>query len=118
MPVRVPMFDDVEALVAHLNSEVQEDHRGDFGPFRDVLCLNVSHIADRATMEGVAIVDAEIYRDMTTVHYEVQYSVFNGCKDMDVTDIWEDAAHGNAEDGEWIFDEWTPQLERSTIDEF
>lgn len=52
------------------------------------------------------------------VHYEVEYSIYKGCRDMNVQDVEELHVFGDLTDEGWAFDEHVPSPKRTTVDEF
>ena len=85
---------------------------------RGALDLDVSHIDMRAKAYGVRITDVSIDGEAIGVSYEVDYSVYNGCNDMDIDDSEEGFVEGVLTDGGWEFEEFIPPPKRTTLDEF
>ena len=80
--------------------------------------MDMSHVDSRAQAYGVRIIDVEIGPSTIGVSYEVDYNVFNGCKDMDIDDSEEGFVAGVLTVDGWEFEEHVPPLKRSTLDEF
>lgn len=110
----VPALATESQMLSHLQSLVDDEG----SDFRGALDLDVSHIDGRAEAYGVRITDVDIGENSIGVSFEVDYSIYNGCKDMDVDDSDEGFVRGvRTEDG-WAFDEFVPPSKRSTVDEF
>ena len=86
--------------------------------FRGALDLDVSHIDMLAEVYGVRITDVSIDGETIVVSYEVDYSIYNGCKDMEVDDSEEGFVKGVLIADGWLFEEFVPPPRRSTVDEF
>jgi hypothetical protein len=52
------------------------------------------------------------------VTYELEYSIYNGCRDMNVVDSEELHVFGELTDEGWAFDQHVPPPKRDTVDEF
>lgn len=92
-----------------------DDNESDFS---DALDHDVSHIDQRAQVHAVRIRDVDISGSQIEVTYELEYSIYNGCKDMDVQDAEELRVFGDLTDEGWAFDEHVPPPKRTTVDEF
>jgi hypothetical protein len=86
--------------------------------FSRVLDLDVSHIDMRAQVYGVRITDVDLSPDSIGVSYEVDYNVYNGCKDMDIDDFQDGFVTGVRTSAGWEFEEFIPPPKRNTVDEF
>ncbi|MCX8500787.1 MAG: hypothetical protein ORO03_03695 [Alphaproteobacteria bacterium] len=112
--ITVAALDTAEEMRELLESLANDDE----SDFRMALDLDISHIDQRAQGFDVRFVDVEIKGDHIHAHYEMDYNVYNGCKDMDIDDTYEGCATGvRVEDG-WEFDEFVPPPKRDTVDEF
>lgn len=112
--ITVAALDTPEQMRELLDSLANDDD----SDFRRALDLDISHIDQRAQAFDVRFVDVEIKGDLIHAHYEMDYNVFNGCKDMDIDDTYEGCVTGiRVEDG-WAFDEFVPPPKRDTVDEF
>jgi hypothetical protein len=86
--------------------------------FIKALDLDVSHIDQRAQLYGIRITDVDMTETTLVVTYEVDYNVYNGCKNMDIDDAEELAVSGVRVDTGWEFEEYSPPPKRTTVDEF
>lgn len=112
--ITIAALDNPEEMRQLLESLANDDE----SDFRRALDLDISHIDLRAQALDIRFVDVEIAGDRIHAHYELDYNVFNGCKDMDIDDTYEGCATGvRVEDG-WEFDEFVPPPKRDTVDEF
>lgn len=105
---------NAQEMESHLNS-LANDTESDF---RGALDLDVSHIDNRAEAYGVRITDVDMDATSISVSYEVDYSIYNGCKDMDIDDSEELFVSGVRTTDGWVFDESIPHPKRTTADEF
>ena len=111
-------------IVPALNSSIEMERllqsliEDDESDFSDALDHDVSHIDQRAQVYAVRITDVDINGSQIAVAYELEYSIYNGCKDMDVQDEEELHVFGELTDEGWAFDEHVPPQKRSTVDEF
>ncbi|MBB1647964.1 hypothetical protein [Delftia sp. UME58] len=112
--ISVPVQPTKREMQRHLQSLLDDE----VSAFRGTLDLDVSHVDMRAQVYGVRISDVELGATTIGVSYEVDYNVFNGCKDMDIDDSEEGFVEGVLTDGGWRFEELVPPPKRSTVDEF
>lgn len=109
---------DISEVESYLQGQLHEDKDGDRGEFIRVLDLDLSHIDDRATLEGIRITCVEEVGDKLIISYAVDYHVHHGCRDIDGSGAWESLVTGvKASDG-WEFSEYEPLPMRTTLDEF
>lgn len=92
-----------------------EDNESDFS---DALDLDVSHIDQRADVHAVRVTQVNIDGTVLTLTYELDYSIYNGCKDMDIVDSEELHVFGELTEEGWAFDKHVPPPRRDTVDEF
>ena len=90
----------------------------DESDFSDALDHDVSHIDQRAQVYAVQVTNVDINDSQIAVTYELKYSIYNGCKDMDVQDAEELHVFGDLTDEGWAFDEHVPPPKRTTVNEF
>jgi hypothetical protein len=112
--ITIAALDTPEEMRELLESLANDDE----SDFRRALNLDISHIDQRAQAFGVRFVDVEIKGDHIHAHYEMDYNVFNGCKDMDIDDTYEGCATGVRSVDGWVFQEFIPPPKRDTVDEF
>ena len=110
----VPALPTAREMEKHLQS-LLEDSESDFPRALD---RDVSHIDRRAEVHAVRIMAVEISGSQIEVSYDVEYSIFNGCKDMNVEDAESLHVFGDLTDEGWAFDEYVPPPPRTTVDEF
>lgn len=92
-----------------------DDKKSDFS---GVLDHDVSHIDQRAQVHAVRVTQVDINGSDIAVTYELEYSIYNGCKDMDIVDNEELHVFGELTNEGWAFDEYVPPPKRDTVDEF
>lgn len=114
----IPLIEDERDLLKYLESQIFENKDGKRGVFATALDLDVSHIDSRATLDGIEITCVEIQNDTVAVSYEVEYGVYNGCKDMDVSESLCYSTHGVKTLEGWMFKEIKLLPKRTTLDEF
>lgn len=90
----------------------------DESDFSSALDHDVSHIDRRAQVHAVRITNVDINGSQIVVTYDLEYSIYNGCKDMDIVDTEELHVFGELTDEGWAFDEYVPPPKRTTVDEF
>lgn len=110
----VPALPTALEMERHLQSLVDDGGSA----FRSALDLDVSHIDVRAEPYGVRITDVDIGESSIGVSFEVDYTIFNGCKNMNVDDSDEGFVRGVRNEDGWVFEEFMPPPKRSTVDEF
>jgi hypothetical protein len=98
----------------HLQSLVDDEQSG----FRNALDLDVSHVDMRAEAYGVRIINVDLHENTISVHYEVDYSIYHGCKDMDNDDSEDRFVSGVRTAKGSEYDEFVPHPGRTTFDEF
>ena len=86
--------------------------------FSSALDIDVSHIDRVAQMDAVRITLVDINGSSIEVQYDVEYSIYKGCRDMNVQDVEELHVFGALTDEGWVFDEHVPPPKRTTVDEF
>lgn len=110
----VPALPTAFEMERHLQGLVDDEESA----FRGALDLDVSHIDMRAQVYGVRITEVSIEGESIGVSYEADYNVYNGCKDMDIDDSQDGFVEGVLTADGWVFDEFVPPPERTTVDEF
>ena len=112
--ITVAALDTAEQMRELLESLANDDE----SDFRRALDLDISHIDSRAQGTDVRFVDVQIDGDYIHAHYEMNYNVYNGCKDVDIDDAYEGCATGVRSAKGWIFQEFIPPPKRDTVNEF
>ena len=112
--ITIAALDSAEEMRELLESLANDNE----SEFRRALDLDISHIDLRAQAFDVRFVDVEMAHDRIHAYYELDYNVYNGCKDMDIDDTYEGCATGVRSAEGWVFREFIPQIKRDTVDEF
>lgn len=112
--ITIVALDSAEEMKDLLESLANDDD----SDFRLALDLDISHIDPRAQGFDIRVVDVVIAGGRIQVHYEMDYNVYNGCKDMDIDDTYEGCAVGVSAPEGWVFDEFVSPPSRTTVDEF
>lgn len=107
----LPTAREMEKLLGSLANVMESN-------FRSALDLDVSHIDQRAAVYGIRITDVDMDETSIGVSYEVDYSIYNGCKDMDIDDSEDLFVTGVRTADGWAFEEFVPLPKRTTVDEF
>lgn len=107
----LPTAMEMERLLQSLIDDNESD-------FSNALDHDVSNIDQRAQVHAVRITDVDISGPQIAVTYDLEYSIYNGCKDMNVEDAEELHVFGELTDEGWEFDEHVPPPKRTTVDEF
>lgn len=107
----LPTARDMEKFLQSLIDDNESD-------FLDALDMDVSHIDQRAQVDAIRVTDVDINGSSIAVTYDLEYSIYNGCKDMDVQDAEELHVFGELTDEGWAFDKHVPPPKRTTVDEF
>lgn len=110
-------------VLAHPTAEdmqrfLQSAVRNLSGEFVRALDIDVSHIDMRAQVHRVRITEVEMDAHSICVSYEADYSIYNGCKYMDIEDSQDRFANGVRTTNGWEFDEFVPPPKRTTLEEF
>ena len=105
-------------LVEFLQTQCQVDADSPRGPFNGTLDLDVSHIDAHAAVDRVTITEVDITPQSVVVSYEVHYSIFDGCKGVDLTSYLDKKITGHRTADGWEFAAFMMPPERSTVDEF
>ena len=82
------------------------------------LDCDVSHVDARAQVYDVRITAVEFDESSIGVSYEVDYTIYNGCKDMDVDDSEDRFVSGQRTPAGWEFKHYVQPPKRTTVDEF
>lgn len=112
--ITVPALPTAKEMEKHLQSLIDDDE----SDFANALDYDVSHIDLRAQVYAVRVTQVEIHGSRIVVTYELEYSIYNGCADMDVQDSEELHVHGDLTADGWAFNEHVPPHKRSTVEEF
>lgn len=110
----VPALGTASEMERLLQSLIDDDE----SDFSDALDHDVSYIDRRAQVYSIRITDVDINGSQISVTYELEYSIYNGCKDMDVQDAVELHVFGELTDEGWAFDQHVPPPKRTTHEEF
>lgn len=105
-------------LVEFLQTQCQVDADSPQGPFNGALDLDVSHTDARAMVDRVTISDVDITPKSVVVSYDVHYSIFDGCKGVNLTSHLDRKVTGRRCAEGWEFDAFEMPEARSTVDEF
>ena len=95
----IPVLDTTKEMRELLELAANDDD----SDFTWALDLDISHIDSRAQGFDVRVVDVEIAGKRINAHLEMNYNVYNGCKDIDVDDIHDAARWAMRSGDEWIF---------------
>lgn len=107
----LPTEREMEKLFDSLANDMESN-------FRKALDFDVSHINQRAEVYGIRITAVDMDETSIGVSYEVDYSIYNGCKDMDIDDSENVFVTGVRTADGWAFEEFVPPPKRTTVDEF
>jgi len=110
----VPALGTAREMEKLLQSLVDDDE----SDFSDALDHDVSHIDQRAQVYAVRVTDVDINGSQIEVTYELGYSIYNGCKNMNVQDAEELHVFGDLTDEGWAFEKHVPLPKRTTHEEF
>lgn len=83
-----------------------------------ILNIDLSFIDNRATASDYIIINKveHLYDNTYTVHYKLDYNIYNGCKDMDIDGEYETSMNFDVYDDHIDFD--LIDNDRSTVEEF
>jgi hypothetical protein len=109
--ITVPIPEDETDLIAYFEDQLDS-------AFRDALNFDVVRQRDRAVLDDVRITDVTITEIGVEVSYEIQFSAYLGCRDMNWADEEYYCAFGKKQDEAWLFAHHKPWTPRSTHDEF
>jgi len=107
----LPTEKQMERLLQSLIDDKESD-------FSNALDFDVSHIDQRAQVGAVRVTNVDITGALIEVTYDVEYSIYNGCEDMNVQDAEELHVFGELTSGGWEFEKHVPPPKRTTVDEF
>jgi hypothetical protein len=110
----VPALDTEREMEKLLQSLVDDDE----SDFSNALDHDVSNIDQRAEVYAVQITAVVISGNKIEVSYDLDYSIYNGCKDMDVQDSVPLHVFGTLTDEGWAFDVHVAPPKRTTLDEY
>ena len=110
----VPALPTERAMEELLQSLIDDNDSN----FSNALDHDVSHIDQRAQVHAVRVTQVDIRGSEIELIYELQYSIYRGCADMDVVDSEELHVFGDLIDKGWAFDEYVPPPKRDTVNEF
>ena len=111
--VPIPKSDDPEDrpdLVAYFQDLTDEE-------FGSVLDLEVEELDDRAQVENISVKDVNADGDDVSITYELEFSAYYGCKDMDYSDTDERVVRGWCEGDHWVFSKHVATPRRYPNDE-
>lgn len=107
----LPTAREMEKLLQSLLDDKESD-------FSSALDTDVSHIDPVAQMDAIRITQVDIDGSSIEVQYDIEYSIYKGCRDMNIQDVIELHVFGDLTDEGWAFDEYVPPAKRTTVDEF
>ncbi len=117
MSITIP-FLNLSDLKRYIKNQVNDGKDGEKGDFASALNLDVSHIDERATLEGIRITSVEEVDEKLEVAYIVDYHVFHSCRDIEGNGELEDSVTGIKTSDGWAFEVNKSIEKRSTLDEF
>jgi hypothetical protein len=86
--------------------------------FADALDYTANDHDDRAVVDEVRITHVDLGEDFVGISYEVDYSAYHGCRDMNYADTHERFVRGRREKREFVFKKFMHPPRRSTFEEF
>lgn len=73
---------------------------------------------DRSQVDNISVINVELHENLVTIYYDVDYSAYHGCRDMNYEDTDEREIVGHREGRIIIFESFSPSPPRSTYEEF
>lgn len=108
--IEVPDDEDV-ILVEYFQEQIE-------GEFRTAMDFGVAKFDDRAQLDDIQVADVVLMDDMIEVTYDVKFSAYYGCRDMDYVDTDERTIRGRCVGNAWVFSRHVSPPPRSTDEEF
>jgi len=102
-------------LVAYFSKLLDEDNISDFC---EALDYDVTQFDDRAHLDELSISSVEVDGDTVTVQYDVAWSAYYGCSDMNQQDFDDREVFGEKDGDHWVFEVYKAPAKRSTFEEF
>jgi len=100
---------------------VEEDEFGSY--FRDIIddlrpAMDLELEDDRAQIDEIEIETFALFDDVVHIEYEIRYSAYYGCKDMDYANEDQRVVSGQRTGRSFEFEVFVPSPMRSTFEEF
>ena len=111
--VRIPSAgqDNAPDLVSYFNAQLE-------GEFAQAIDWSVWEFDERAQVDELAVVGVQVDGLTVQVTYEIQFSAYYGCSDMDYADVDERVIHGVQVGPDWQFQRHVPVPPRTPFEEF
>ena len=84
----------------------------------DAIDRNVADFDERAQIDEIHVTKAEVSGECLTVTYELRFSAFYACSEIDYRGHHQRILSGHRVGDFWIFQPHQPTPSRSTLDEF
>lgn len=112
-----------ETIQFELPGNLEEDEFTDFitdniEALYDAMDITANEHDNRSQVDDIRVTGIQLNENSVTINYEVEYSAYHGCRDINYTDTDEREAHGERQGSLLIFEKFTPPPPRSTHDEF
>ena len=111
--IQIPVDED-EDNPLDLVAFFQERLESDLAPAID---YGVTEFDERATINNIECTDVVANDDSVIVTYEVSFSAYYGCSDMDYANTDKRTVRGRRVENTWVFPLHVPPPTRSTHDE-
>lgn len=106
-----------------LPNSLEEDEFADFitdniEALYDAMDITANEHDSRSQVDDIRVTNIQLNESHVTINYEVEYSAYHGCRDINYADTDEREAHGERRGNLLIFGKFVPSQLRSTHDEF
>jgi len=88
------------------------------GILADAMDFDVANFDERAQIDQVQIRNAEVDGDSISLTYELRFSAYYGCSELNYAGHHQRTLLGRRDGGFWIFPQQLPLPSRSTLEEF
>lgn len=102
--------DDDDEIASYL-----ADNKDDY---EDALDQTANIHDDRSQVDDVTVTSVDVTTHTVVVSYDVDFSAYHGCRDLNYADTHDRQIVGRREGRAIIFEKFAPQPPRSTYEEF
>ncbi len=108
--IEIPEDEDID-LVSYFQDLIESD-------LSSAIDFGVREFDERAQLDSIECTDVLVNGDEVLLTYQVEFSAYYGCSDMDYCDTDERTVRGRKDGNEWVFPVYVAPPSRTTDEEY
>lgn len=106
----IPVWVEEAKIADYISNNMHE--------YSDALDKSASEHDDRAEVDEIIVTNVELEEDSVFIYYDVEFSAYYGCRDMNYSDTDEREICGTRKGRVFTFEKYIPPPKRTTFEEF